>query len=84
LIQGEGSPNIGGPGGRILMWAPENRIDFYLPEGDYADTEEVVFTLTDSSGVVLAAVEDASVPLERFEPNGRWCPPVCFWGALTI
>jgi hypothetical protein len=84
LVQGEGSPNIGGPGGRILMWAAEDRIDFHLPDGDYAATGAVTLTLWDSSGAVLVAVEDASVPLERSEPNGRWCPPVCFWGELTI
>lgn len=84
LIRGESSVDIGGAEARILLWAEEDRLDFYLPPRDYADSEELTLILRDSSGSVLADIESAAVPLERWEPNGRWCPPVCFWGEFTI
>jgi hypothetical protein len=67
----------------MLVWT-DDRIEYHLPAGEYGDTAQVSFTLTSADGDVLADVEDAEVPLERSQPNGPGCEPICFRGELTI
>lgn len=69
----------------MVLWAEENRIDYYLPEADYNTTVSVSVRLMDSDGNVLADTGGpADVPLEQSQPNGPGCPPVCFFGRMTV
>lgn len=71
--------------GYMVIWAEEDRIVYYLPEAEYDATASVAVRLTDSDGNVLADTGGpADVPLERSQPNGPGCPPVCFFGRLTV
>lgn len=70
--------------GRITLRADENTMEYTLPGDEYGASAVVDLTLTDSSGVVVAAVEDDEVSLDRAQPNGPGCPPVCFTGRMTI
>ena len=84
IVRGESKRAPGSLDGWMLLWADSDSVDYYLPEGDYGESARVSFTLTDASGDVLAEVENEDVPLERSQPNGPDCPPVCFQGRLTI
>jgi hypothetical protein len=84
IVQGDSRPNAGGPGGLLSLSAHDDRVDFYLPQGEYGTEAQVTFSLTDAEGNVLVKTEGTAVPLERSQPNGRWCPPICFWGELTL
>jgi hypothetical protein len=69
----------------MLMEAEGDYIDYYLPEDDYGESATVTFTLEDASGSVLTQTEGATeVPLERSQPNGPGCPPVCFFGRMSV
>jgi len=71
--------------GYMVVWAEDDHIDYYLPEADYDSSASVTFTLTNSDGDVLARTDGpADVPLERSQPNGPGCPPVCFFGRMTL
>lgn len=70
--------------GFMLVWADGDYVEYYLPENEYGESAEVSFTLTDAGGDVLAQAEDEQVPLERADVNGPECPPVCFFGRMTI
>lgn len=69
----------------MIIWAEDDHIDYYLPEADYDSSASVTFTITNSDGDVLARTDGpADVPLERSQPNGPGCPPVCFFGRMTV
>ena len=69
----------------MVLWAEEDRIDYYLPEADYNTSASVTVRVMNSDGDVLADTEaPADVPLERSQPNGPGCPPVCFFGRMTV
>lgn len=71
--------------GYMIVWAEDDHIDYYLPEADYDSSASVTFTLTNSNGDVLARTDGpVDVPLERSQPNGPGCPPVCFFGRMTV
>lgn len=84
IIRGETEGHRGTPEGRMLVWADDDRIDFFLPDQEYGETAQVSFSLTTSDGDVLAEVDSEDVPLQRSQPNGPGCPPICFSGRLTI
>ena len=71
--------------GYMVLWVEEDRIDYYLPAADYDTTTSVSVRFMDSDGNVLADTGGpADVPLERSQPNGPGCPPVCFFGRMTV
>lgn len=85
-VQRGASPRAQGTlDGYMIIWAEDDHIDYYLPEADYVSSASVTFTLTNSDGDVLARTDGpADVPLERSQPNGPGCPPVCFFGRMTV
>jgi len=68
----------------MLVWADGDHIDYHPPEGEYGASAQISFTLTDVEGDVLAHVQNEDIPMERSQPNGPGCPPVCFFGRLTV
>lgn len=69
----------------MLVWAEEDRIDYFLPDKGYGGSAIVTFTLVEeANGSVLAPTEGPRVPLEPGQPNGPGCPPVCFIGRMTV
>lgn len=66
----------------VVLRADENLVEYRLPGDGYGETAEVSFTLTDAEGNVLVEAAD-EIPLDRAQPNGPGCPPVCFTGRLT-
>jgi hypothetical protein len=84
IERGETEREPGILAGWMLIWA-DDHIDYYLPEADYGSAASVTFTLTAPDGPVLAqTAEPTDVPLERSQPNGPECPPVCFHGRMTV
>ncbi|MFP3883748.1 MAG: hypothetical protein ACLFWH_15720 [Actinomycetota bacterium] len=85
IQRGASSRSEGTVDGYMVLWAEEDRIVYYLPEADYDTTASVSVRLMDSDGNVLADTGGpADVPLERSQPNGPGCPPVCFFGRMTV
>lgn len=85
IDRGESHRPSGTLAGWMLVWAEGNYIDYHLPEGEYGFSASVIFTLTASDGTVLAQTDEATeVPLERSQPNGPGCAPVCFSGRMTV
>lgn len=68
----------------VALRADEDLVEYQLPDEGYGETAKVSFTLTDADGEVLAETQGEEVPLERSQPNGPGCPPVCFTGRLTV
>ena len=84
VVRGETEREPGHLAGWMLIWA-EDHIDYYLPESEYGSSASVTFTLTAPDGTVLAqTAEPTEVPLERSQPNGPGCLPVCFQGRMTV
>lgn len=75
-----------GPGREkmIRLDAETDTVTYHLPAVDHGETADVYFAITDADGEVLVEAESAEVHLERFQPNGPDCPPVCFSGHLAI
>lgn len=67
----------------LLVWT-SGEIYFHLGEGEFGVTADVSFTLTDDTGAELVAVDSGGVPIERSQPNGPDCPPICFFGRMTV
>jgi len=84
VTRGESERTPGTVEGWMLVWAEDDRVEYYLPSHDYGDVARVSFALSDATGNVLASISDVEVPLERSQPNGPDCPPVCFWGRLAV
>ena len=85
IVRGDSGHPVGTLAGRMLMWVEGNYIEYYLPEREYGGSATVAFTLRDVEGSVLAQTTGATeVPLERSQPNGPGCPPICFTGRLTV
>lgn len=84
IDRGESAQGPGSVEGWMTVWADGDYIDYYLPERAYERSAQVSFTLTDASGEVLSEVESTEVPLERSQPNGPDCLPICFQGRLII
>jgi hypothetical protein len=85
IERGESPRTQGTLDGYMIIWAEDDHIDYYLPEADYDSSASIKFTLTNSNGDVLARTDGpADVPLERSQPNGPGCPPVCFFGRMTV
>lgn len=85
IQRGESPRARGTLDGHMIIWAEDDRIDYYLPEADYDSFASVTFTLTNSDGDGLARTDGAAdVPLERSQPNGPGCPPVCFFGRMSV
>ena len=70
--------------GRLSLQADDDLIEFTLPPGDYDTTAVVSVTVADAAGSVIVEGESEAVPLERAQPNGPDCPPVCFTGRMQI
>ncbi|MGB9358416.1 MAG: hypothetical protein WCC01_07655 [Acidimicrobiia bacterium] len=85
IDRGESERSPGTLAGWILMWVEGDYIEYHLPEGEYGESALVAFTLMDAKGSVLAQTGEATeVPLERLQPNGPECPPVCFVGRIAV
>ena len=85
ILRGESPRAQGTLDGYMIIWAEDDHIDYYLPEADYDSSASVTFTLTNSYGDVLTRTDGpADVPVERSQPNGPGCPPVCFFGRITV
>lgn len=85
IDRGETEKKSGTLAGRMLVWADGDYIEYHLPEGDYSSSAFVTFTLTDADGSVLAQTDDTTeVSLERSQPNGPDCPPICFSARMTV
>jgi len=85
IILGRSGPSPGPRSGQILMWVERDSIEYFLPEREYGASASVAFVLRDADGSVLAETEEGTeVPLERSQPNGPECPPICFFGWLTV
>lgn len=85
IERGEGPRPQGTLDGYMVVWAEEDRMDYYLPEADYNTSASVTVRVMNSDGDVLADTDGpADVPLERSQPNGPGCPPVCFFGRMTV
>jgi hypothetical protein len=83
IVRGETERVRGTRAGLMLIWT-DDHVDYYLPESDYESSASVTFTLTAPDGTVLAhTAEPGDVPLVRSQPN-RDCPPVCFYGRMTV
>ena len=70
--------------GRMLVWVAEDRIDYYLPGEEYPESATVTFSLVDNADGSVLAQTATEVPLERSQPNGPDCPPVCFFGRMIV
>lgn len=68
----------------VVLRADEDLVEYRLSDEGYGETAEVSLTLTDTDGTILAETESEQVPIERSQPNGPGCPPVCFTGRLTV
>ena len=70
--------------GRLSLQADDDLIEFTLPPGDYDTTAVVSVMVADAAGSVIVEGESDAVPLERAQPNGPDCPPVCFTGRMQV
>lgn len=59
-------------------------VTYQLPEGEYPETIHVYFAVADAGGETLAQAENVEVHLDKNQPNGPDCPPVCFHGHLKV
>jgi hypothetical protein len=85
IDRGESRRTPGTLAGWMLVWVDGDYIEYHLSEGDHGSSASVTFTLAASDGTVLAKTnETTDVPLERDQPNGPDCPPVCFSGRMTV
>lgn len=86
VIRGESERTSGTTrAGSVFMWTDGDYVEYFLPHRDHGASALVTFTLKDVSGTVLAKTKDAmETPLERIEPNGPECPPICFFGRITL
>lgn len=85
ITHGESPRQPGTVAGQILVWAEEDHVQYFLPDRVYGESATVTFTLADDEGSVLAQTEGATaVPMERSQPNGPDCPPICFHGQITV
>jgi hypothetical protein len=67
----------------LLIWTSDE-IYFHLGEGEYGTTAGVSLTLTDDTGAVLVAIDGEGVSMERTQPNGPDCLPICFGGRMIV
>jgi hypothetical protein len=65
--------------------ADNDVITIRLPHGDRSPTARVTVVLRER-GVADPLIEayDVDVELERSQPNGRGCEPICHWGTVTL
>lgn len=73
-----------GEDGGVVLRADQDLVEYSLAGDGYGETAAVSFTLTDADGNVVAEANDQEVPIERSQPNGPGCPPLCLTGRLTV
>jgi hypothetical protein len=66
--------------GGVLVSADEDIVALVLPEGDYSGTRAAWLEIRHGDGPPF--VIEVEVELERTQPNGPNCPPVC-WQAVV-
>lgn len=72
-------------GGSIFLDAEADRVELMLGFVEFDPIETVSFSITDvATGEVMASTGGEDVPFERSQPNGPGCPPVCFFGRLSL
>ena len=72
-------------GGSLLVDYEGDAIDLMVGFAEFDPIETVSFSITDvATGEVLASADGREVPFERNQPNGPGCPPVCFFGRLSL
>lgn len=69
--------------GSIDLGTETNRILLILPEGEFGGARRVSLRVVDERGDVLVDAE-AVAELERQQPNGPNCPPVCWFAELDL
>lgn len=72
-------------GGSMIVDREADIIQLMVGFAEFDSVETVSFSITDvATGEVLAVTDGEEVPFERHQPNGPGCPPVCFFGRLSL
>lgn len=72
-------------GGSIFIDADSDSVELFTGFAEFDAVETVSFSITDiATDEVLAVADGEEVPFERNQPNGPGCPPVCFFGRLSL
>lgn len=69
--------------GNLTLDTDEDSVVLLLGDGDYRDSHRAHLTLRGDDGKVLEEI-DVETELQRSEPNGPGCEPVCWFAEVSV